>query len=271
MPRLLDYWDAFRRDVDGFGASIRRSKAVNVNADALRDEARTLVRTYFQLVRPGLVAAEVSEQTLQEADAQLQRLLTLANGRNAKSSYVQSVTGVRKLFPKIDLERISRTKVATGLVATTPAETAILKVLRKLLPSAALSYEQAFRDLQGHGRASWRGPALELREALRETLDHLAPDRDVMKSSGFKLEADQRGPTMAQKVRFVLRSRGLSSGELGAPSDAARGVDEIAGSLARSTYVRGSVATHVAGTRRQVVTLKRYVDTVLSELLELDY
>ena len=55
----------------------------------------------------------------------------------------------------------------------------IIGTLTSLLPSSARSYEQAIRDLQSADRLSWRGPATDLRESLRETLDHLAPDADV--------------------------------------------------------------------------------------------
>jgi hypothetical protein len=57
---------------------------------------------------------------------------------------------------------------------------------------------------------SWRGPATDFRESLRETLDHLAPDSAVKAEPGFKLEQNTSGPTMKQKVRFILKKRGVS-------------------------------------------------------------
>jgi hypothetical protein len=47
---------------------------------------------------------------------------------------------------------------------------------------------------------------------LREFLDHLAPDDDVLKS-GVKLEKDQRRPTMKQKAIFIME--GVALGKLG--------------------------------------------------------
>ena len=113
-----------------------------------------------------------------------------------------------------------------------------------------------------------RGTAVELREALREVLDHLAPDGEVIKMAGFKLEADQTKPTMRQKARFVLRSRGYPDAAAKAPEDAAAVVDELVAALVRSVYQTGAFTTHVASAQSRVKQLKMYVDTVLSELLE---
>jgi hypothetical protein len=91
--------------------------------------------------------------------------------------------------------------------------------------------------------ATFRGTASELREALRETLDHLAPDEDVMKAPGFKLERDRKAPTQKQKVRFILRSR--------------------------RRKLRPRFACHSRRTTEtEVRHLKMYVDSVLAELLQ---
>ena len=140
---------------------------------------------------------------------------------------------------------------------------------RQMVPSAAFSYRQALADLKDDKRVSFRGPALELREVLREVLDHLAPDHDVVASPGFKLEKDRQGPTMKQKVRFILKARGAGKSTTGTPADSVNTVDAIVGDLTRSVYNLGSVATHVASERRQVVQVKRYIDAVLHDILEI--
>jgi hypothetical protein len=45
-------------------------------------------------------------------------------------------------------------------------------------------------------------------------------------------------------------------------------VEEAVASLARSTYQRGSVSTHTASNGSEIRSLKRYVDALLAELLE---
>jgi hypothetical protein len=143
------------------------------------------------------------------------------------------------------------------------------QTLDGLVPSAALSYRQAIIDLADDRRISFRGPALELREALRETLDHLAPDDQVMRADWYVQEPKRAGPTMKQKVRFILKARGQSKSSSAVPEQAIMTVDEMVGSLTRSIYDRSSVATHVASERRTVVQIRRYVVAVLHDILEL--
>lgn len=92
-------------------------------------------------------------------------------------------------------------------------ERAIVETLGRMLPPSSASYEQALRDIAQGGRVSWRGTATELREVLRELIDHLAPDDTVLASPGSQLEQGQRSPTQKQKVRFILRARRSSSAD----------------------------------------------------------
>lgn len=147
-------------------------------------------------------------------------------------------------------------------------ELQILAKLRGILPSAAASYEQAILDLRNEARQSMRGTAVELREALRETLDHFAPDTEVERLPGFRREDGQTKPTIRQKARFILRSRGYPEADAKVPEDAVSVVDELVASLVRSVYQKGSLTTHIASARGKVKQLKMYVDTVLAELLE---
>lgn len=57
-----------------------------------------------------------------------------------------------------------------------------------------MAYQQALLDLATPDRLSWRGPATDLREALRETLDVLAPDDEAKAMPGFKLEGEHLHP-----------------------------------------------------------------------------
>ncbi len=143
-----------------------------------------------------------------------------------------------------------------------------MATLTKMLPDSAKSYQQAMTDLADPKRLSCRGVAAELREVVREVLDHLAPDEEVMRDPGFKLEKDMKGPTMRQKARFILRARGVGETERRAPEDAVRLLDDQVASLVRSTYQRGSVPTHTAPSQAEVRTFKGYADAVLAELLQ---
>jgi hypothetical protein len=139
----------------------------------------------------------------------------------------------------------------------------------EICPDAAASYTQALRDLVGSDRTSWRGPATDLRETLRETLDKLAPDAEVERMEGYKREANTHGPTMRQKVRYILKSRGMKSGQLAHPEAVVQGIEELVGGVTRSVYTRSSVSTHTATTRDEVVRVHAWVRLTLCELLEI--
>ena len=70
---------------------------------------------------------------------------------------------------------------ASSAKTMSPLETKILDALDRVIPTTALSYKQALQDLNGQNRFSYRGTAAELREVLRELLDYLAPDTEVLR------------------------------------------------------------------------------------------
>ena len=268
-------WNAYWRKAESTLSTLGRTKSVNVNKEALRTEVRELVQEYFRSLRPSLVKLGLNDDVLAGLDDPAQELLQLATGRNARASYLRSLRALHRARVAVETEReLKLGQAAAGPhvdIVTSGVETQIVTTLRKLLPSAGLSYEQALRDLRGAPRLSYRGTAVELREALREVLDHLAPDPDVMRSPGFKLEKNAARPTMKQKAQFILKARGVVSGALATPKDAIQRVEDASASLARSVYTRGSVSTHVATTREEVLTMKPYVDGVLAELLQVHH
>ncbi len=148
-------------------------------------------------------------------------------------------------------------------------EIRIAETLYSLVPTAGISYKQACIDLRDVGRRSFRGAAAELRESLREALDHLAPDKDVLAQEGFKLERKQLSPTMKQKVRYILKSRGKGKSVSETPESAVQMVEERVGALARSIYNRSSLSTHIGTSKEEVQQIKAYIDVVLGELLEI--
>lgn len=139
----------------------------------------------------------------------------------------------------------------------------------KILPSAASSYRQAIVDLREEKRYSWRGPATDFREALRETLDYLAPDNLVIAMPGYKPEKDTNGPTMKQKVRFILTRRGVSKAQSATSENATESIENMVGAFVRSVYTRSSISTHTPTEKTEVVRVKNFVRATLCELLEI--
>ena len=145
----------------------------------------------------------------------------------------------------------------------------IVDTLRSLVPSAALAYEQGLVDLSSASRLSRRGPATDFREALTETLDHLAPDDAVKAQTGYKPEPNTHGPTMKQKVRYVLRQRNKSKLAVESSEMAVESVDGIVGGFVRSVYSRSSMSTHTPANRDEVIRVRDFVKLALCELLEI--
>ena len=71
--------------------------------------------------------------------------------------------------------------------------------------------------------------------------------------AGYKDEPDARGPTMKQKVRFILRNRGISKAISATTEDATRSIDEAIGIFVRSVYTRSSVSTHTPTSKDEVL------------------
>lgn len=155
------------------------------------------------------------------------------------------------------------------VIVVTVTEQRILDTLGSILPAASASYEQCLIDLGGVPRRSYRGVTHELREVLRETLDYLAPDCDVMAEPGFKLEQNQAKPTQRQKALHILRKRRLSREAMRAPELAVSMVEELGAAITRSAYTRGSIGAHSNTSGPETRQLKMYVDAVLAELLEI--
>jgi predicted pPIWI-associating nuclease len=262
---------SFLADLDAFLGSVTRRKSVNVNDQGTKARATALATQYFSNLRPGIVQ-RLGETATAPIDAEWQDLIRLAQGNNSRRSYSVKLRSLRALLAERNVAFLASAPLATPRVdplAPSLEEQRIIATLDGIVPSASASYKQGLLDLRGPDRHSYRGTAVEFREALRETLDHLAPDEAVMNQDGFKLENAQTRPTMKQKVRFVLKSRGLGRSRRESTEQSLALVEELFGDVTRAVYNRASVATHVLETKDEVGRIKRFVDTVLFDLLEI--
>jgi hypothetical protein len=91
----------------------------------------------------------------------------------------------------------------------------------------------------------------------------------VAAGPNFQLEKDQKKPTQRQKVRYIFKARRTSSAAVAAAEGSLDTVDETVAALVRSTYQRASVSTHVSTGSKEIKSLKRYIDVLLAELLEI--
>lgn len=264
-------WDQFAERLRELETFLSQSAARTIRGARIRETARAVAQQFFREVRPHLVAIGVQEGEVARLDAPVRDLLEISHRHAERSTYVRRVAEVRQSFA--DLAPLRETQIgragSAGVAVLTPVEERIVQTLERLNPTAAQSYLQATSDLSGPPRHSYRGVAHELREALRETLDHFAPDADVMAEPGFEPEPGQTRPTQRQKALFVLRRRRLPAGARRAPEEAVSMVEELGASIARSTYTRGSISAHSSATATEVRQMKMYIDAVLAELLEI--
>ena len=256
----------------GFQNRLKHRSSVHVNDQDTKAAAITLATTYFNDTRPRLVAI-LSEEQVRGQDQAWQELVRLAHANNKRSTYLKLVRGLLATLRGLSVQTLARTAERSGggqgRSDLTPVELQLVSTLEALLPTAAASYRQGLLDLREKDRLSYRGTASEFRESLRETLDHLAPDAEIAKQQGFKYEDGQTRPTMKQKARFVLLSRGRSRTQTAVAEKAIGVVEGLAGEVVRAAYDRASLATHLETTRAEVIRIKRYVDTVLFDLLEI--
>jgi hypothetical protein len=267
MNDVLTTLDLISEDVTRLAATINGSRAKSVPPSTVQPIARGIARAYFESVRPELQAVQNRAGLVDEVDFVLQGILQLATAPREKEAYLGHIAELRPYLLEATID-LMKARGSPRLVLS-QTERAIVETLGRMLPSSSASYEQALRDIAQGGRVSWRGTATELREVLRDVMDYLAPDDKVLASPGFQLEQGQKSPTQRQKVRFILRARRSSSSAVSVAQASLDTVEEAVASLARSTYQRGSVSTHTSANGSEIRSLKRYVDALLAELLEI--
>jgi len=253
--------EALMREVEDLRRALRANADRQVQSETEREKIRSVCGSYFGA---RAVLGETPE-TL-EADGLFKDLQAMSRGRPSRQKAVEMLAKGKKLLVAVEGTALARGNKSAG--RKTPTDQMIIDTLKEVCPSAAAAYSQALEDLGDEHRESWRGPATDLREALRETLAVLAPDDLVMKAPGFKLEKDAHRPTMKQKVKFILKSRGTSSTAMAAPEQAMQGIEDIVGGLTRSVYDRSSMSTHTPTDKKEVVRVHGWVRIILCELLE---
>lgn len=257
------------QDVESARRGLNKAKGQQLNSQKQRDGLRLLVERYFNEVRPSIVSEQEQSDSVSRVDSDMQELLGLCHKRGSATSYQKLLASAKSGLIAIDAQIVSSTALAVNQQKLESVDLQIVATLQSIVPSAALSYQQAITDLQGASRMSWRGPATDLREALRETLDYLAPDEDVKGMQGYKPVPSTNGPTMKQKVRFVMKNRGASRAASDPAESAIEGIEESLGTFVRSVYTRSSVSTHTPTDKTEVLRVRDFVRVVLVELLEI--
>ena len=261
MTEVLTALERLSKDVTKLMSAVEAVRSKLVPPERVERLARSIADTYFGSIQSYLQGVQRRGGLAEEIEFVVSAILQLSSEPREKGAYIGQV---KELRPYLQQAMIDVMKAPRLVLSST--ERRILNTLERMLPHTATSYEQVLQDLAAGKRVSWRGTGTELREVLREVIDHLAPDGDVMAAPAFKLEADLKRPTHKQKVRFILKARKRAVGVAEASVET---VEEGIASLARSTYQRGSATTHASTDAIEVRKLKNYVDALLVELLEI--
>ena len=249
--------------------TFQKVRSKQINSQEIKNGIRSFVQYYFQDFRVAYIQNSRAENDLSITDEYMQDLLRCAQKRTLMSICKRTMKEINTALHELEMKSIM--PISSEKISTSDdiRYSKVLDTLQKINSSAALSYEQALRDLNDNNRKSWRGTAVEFREALREVLDALAPDEDVKAQSGFKLEIDTKGPTMKQKTVFILKARQAAQNQIKPLTDAINIVEELIGKFIRSVYERSSVATHTHTSKGEAFKIRDYVTLALIELLEI--
>jgi hypothetical protein len=142
----------------------------------------------------------------------------------------------------------------------------ILERLRRHSAPLADSMEQALTDLNDPNRLSYVGPAGEVREVMRATVQMFAPDDEVRKQPWFVgiKQGNKVNPSQAERTRYAVQLRGGSK-DLVKDHDST--VDEMVGAIGREAYNTGSAALHAGTKQERVRKLTGWVFALLDEVL----
>jgi hypothetical protein len=258
-----------QKNVEILQRSINKLQTKHINISKIKDESRSLVESYFKEFRLISLTGNESEETITKVDFLMQDLLRCTQRRALVTQYKGILKEIRLSINDLEIADIASNIKKAQSLGHDIKHYKIIDTLIKISPIATISFEQASNDLMDIERKSWRGTAVEFREALRELLDKMAPDESVKSQADFKLEKDAKGPTMKQKAVFIFKSRRASSRQKESFNAAIEIVDELVGSFVRSVYGRASVGTHTHVTKEEVLKIRDYVTLALSELLEI--
>jgi hypothetical protein len=239
---------------------VGRTRGERLTNPVITEEFKKLHDWYLDDLRPALCETGLGTPALTRLDEQFEKVMSCSSGRARTTAGKTLLSKVRE-----SLKGARAFAVPTTITAASNTELDLIAALKGVLPSAAAGYDQALRDLASTDRLSYRGIASELREVLREVLDHFAPD------DRFPKGPDGHKPTMKAKVRFILRARHMGDTRRATAESTAEILDDGVPNLARSVYDLGSLDTHVSPTREDVARLRRYLEALLLDILELPH
>ena len=195
---MLDL-DRASEDFRSFAQSLtsRGTDWVTARDDAQR--TRALCEGWIREYRPRLVAELGEVNSVIEIDGLVNWLRSRCGVKTRSEAMRASLQAIarlldRELLPAYDTATWSSASAATS----SPEQLPLLARLNGVSPAIADSYQQACIDLADDDRRTYVGPAGELREVLRGTIDQLSPDDDEIRTQPW-FKGYQGKPTQAER------------------------------------------------------------------------
>ena len=268
MVELADDIIKLRDDANEIRQLLKNISTNNLNKKNDKSKIRGFVSDYFSSLRPNLTRF-LGDEILKDLDEKMQDLLKLTQRNSKKSDYMNIIKRCTSIIDSLEIQIISEQSSFTANFSYGNEENLIIQTLNKISVEAALCYEQGLLDLDDNKRLSWRGTAVEFREALRLTLDILAPDDIVRKSTSADENNNHNKPTMKEKASYILTERKRMKAQIKTSELMLDLIDSTMGSLVRSVYDRASAGVHSAIGKPEAQHIKEYVTLILKEILEI--
>jgi len=265
---LADDIIKLRDNVNEIKQLLKNVSTNNLNKKSDKSKIRNFVSDYFSGLRPNLTRF-LGDEILKDLDEKMQDLLKLTQQNSKRSDFMNIIKRCTSIINSLEIQIISDPSSFTVSFSYGNEDNLIIETLNKISIEAALCYEQGLLDLNDNKRRSWRGTAVEFREALRLTLDILAPDDIVRKSTTADEDNNHNKPTMREKASYILRERKRMKAQIKTSESILDLIDSTMGSLVRSVYDRASAGVHSAIGKPEAQHIKEYVTLILKELLEI--
>lgn len=261
--------ETFRAALKNLQSRLRKSKGRTVSLEEIRTLSKSVANLWVHDISPLARLASNNESALQSIDSLMDQLVSHTLRTTKKEVYLTTVRDALSIYDKQIFVHLHRQVGAVLSGSVSVGDNSIVDALAKISESLVAGYQQVHKDLADESRISWRGPADEIREVLRELLESLAPDDAVKKASWYKQEPNTEGPTQAQRAKFALEQRAAQSHRVNAAQETVNLVEQSVSRLVRKTFQRANNAAHTSQDRDEVKRILGYFDLLAKDLLGL--
>jgi len=261
--------DEYVQELQRLKSILGKHRGRQIFSQELHHQIRAVAETWPNDVRPQVTGGTGSKDQIQAADELARKIIGATYHNTTANKYLELMDSLREAVISLRVE--STVTMPSTVRKASEVTLDVEQALEALNPAIADSYRQVLSDLEDDDRISLRGTANELREVLREVLEVLAPDEMVRKEPWYQSRNEQSRekprPTYSDRAKYAVRTKGKGKNiQKQTPASVER-ADELLGSIVRSTYDRGSGASHADSERGEIIRQLRYVNAVLLELL----